>query len=283
MKFRRPKDSGGDATAATKKSAGEILKTEIKEGVSALRRSPGSLFISGLSAGLDIGFSVLLMGVMHKIAEGQLSPAVSRILTANMYSVGFVFVVMGRSELFTEQTTLAVLPVLSGRATIRSLLRLWALVFLSNMLGAALFALLAAWIAPTLDIATRANFGEVAHLMTDHRFGTIFCSAVLAGWLMGLLSWLLAAMRDNLSQVVLVWLITATIGMLRLHHVVVGTVEVLTGAFCGQGISAADVGRFMSGAALGNIVGGSVFVALIKYGQARSIGEEHRREYASLQ
>jgi formate-nitrite transporter family protein len=94
-------------------------------------------------------------------------------------------------------------------------------------------------------------------------------SAILAGWLMGLLSWLVAAGRDTISQIVLVWLITTAIGFARLHHAIVGTVEVLAGAFAGQGITAGDFGHFLLFATLGNIAGGVVFVAFLKYGQAR--------------
>jgi formate/nitrite transporter FocA (FNT family) len=43
-------------------------------------------------------------------------------------SSGFLFVILGRSELFTEHTTLAVLPVLDGRASLRQLGRLWGLI-----------------------------------------------------------------------------------------------------------------------------------------------------------
>ena len=86
---------------------------------------------------------------------------------------------------------------------------------------------------------------------------------------MGLLSWLVAAGRDTISQIVLVWLITTSIGLAKLHHVIVGTVEVLAGAFAAQGVTAADFGHFLLFATLGNIVGGVVFVAFLKYGQAR--------------
>jgi formate/nitrite transporter FocA (FNT family) len=87
--------------------------------------------------------------------------------------------------------------------------------------------------------------------------------------LMGLLSWLVAAGRDTISQIVLVWLITTAIGFAGLHHVVLGTIEVLAGAFAGQEIGPADFGRFLLWATLGNILGGTIFVALIKYGHAR--------------
>jgi len=64
-------------------------------------------------------------------------------------------------------------------------------------------------------------------------------------------------------------LITTAIGFARLHHVVVGSVEVLAGVFSGEGVTAGDFGQFLLYATLGNIAGGVVFVAFLKYGQAR--------------
>ena len=89
----------------------EILRHEIvEEAIDALERSASRLFFSGLSAGLDIGFSLFLMAVMRTMAEGHTAAEPSsKFSSANMYSFGFMLVVLGRSELFTEQTTLAVI------------------------------------------------------------------------------------------------------------------------------------------------------------------------------
>jgi formate/nitrite transporter FocA (FNT family) len=251
-----------------KKPSRQILQHEILEGTDALERSLSALFISGLSGGLDIGFSLFLMAVVWTLAEGTFSKAVVTLLVANMYAVGFIFVVLGRSELFTEQTTLAVLPVLNGRAGLPALARLWAVVYAANMIGAALFAVLAVLIGPTLGVIEPRAFGELARGVTDHPGHVIFGSAVLAGWLMGLMSWLVAAGRDTISQLALVWLIATVIGLARLHHVVAGSVEVLAGVFSGQGVTMTDYGHFLLWATLGNALGGSFFVALIKYSYA---------------
>ena len=93
------------------------------------------------------------------------------------------------------------------------------------------------------------------------------------GWLMGLLSWMVVAARDTISQIAIVWIVTTTIGLCGLHHCVVGSVEVLGAVFTGQGVSVLDFGRFLLLASLGNAVGGSVFVALVKYGHANDSGK----------
>lgn len=261
-------EKGGDELSP-KKASKQILRHEIEEGVDALDRPAAGLFVSGLSAGLDLGFSLLLMAVMVTQGEGVLSAPVQHLLVANMYSVGFIFVVVGRSELFTEQTALAVLPVLGRRASLPSLLRLWSVVYSSNMIGASAFAGLSAYIGPELGVIDPESLGEIAHRMTRHPAQVIFFSGVLAGWLMGLVSWLVAAGRDTISQVVLVWLVTTSIGFAGLHHAILGMVEVLAGAFAGQDVGLAEIGLFVLWATLGNIVGGVVLVAFLKYGLAR--------------
>ncbi len=81
-----------------------------------------------------------------------------------MYAVGFIFVVLGRSELFTEQTTLAVLPVLSRRVSPVRLLRLWGIVYSGNLLGATLFAWLITIIGPASawSIHTRSRLFRIS-------------------------------------------------------------------------------------------------------------------------
>jgi formate/nitrite transporter FocA (FNT family) len=95
-------------------------------------------------------------------------------------------------------------------------------------------------------------------------------SAVGAGWLMGLLSWLIVAGRDSVSQIVIVWIVTFVLGLLGLHHSVAGTMEVLAGVFVGEGAALGDFGRFIAVAALGNAIGGAFFVAALKFGHISS-------------
>ncbi len=248
-----------------KKSSGEILYDQVNEAVASQKQSLSRLFNSGLSAGLDLGFSVFLMAIVYTLAAGVWPEPLVRLLTASMYSVGFVIVVLGRSELFTEQTTLAVLPVLTGQTAVRGLLRLWAVVYVANLLGATLFAGLVAWIGPALGVAEAQAFGEIASTLVSYSGPVMFTGALLAGWLMGLLSWLVAAGRDTTSQIIIVWLITGALGLGHLPHVVVGTTEVLAGVFVQQGATFADFGHFLLWTTLGNALGGVIFVALIKY------------------
>jgi formate/nitrite transporter FocA (FNT family) len=250
-----------------KKPYRQILIEEISEGQHELDRPPLGSFLSAVSAGLDIGFSLLLMGVVKTMTDGELSRPVVRLLTANMYAVGFIFVVLGRSELFTEHTTLAVLPLINGRSSIASVARLCGIVYAGNMLGAMVFAALTVMVGPSLHIIDRSVLAKFASDICGHSAGAIVLSAIFAGWLMGLMSWLTTAARDTISQLFIVWLIATAIGLAQFHHAVAGAVEVLAGVFVG-GVSLGDFAHFLLWTTLGNAIGGTVFVALLKSSHA---------------
>jgi formate/nitrite transporter FocA (FNT family) len=254
-----------DDAAAGQKSYRQILAGEIASGLREHERPSHGLLISGFSAGLDVSFSLFLMAVALTLTEGSLARPAVELLTAAFYSVGFIFVVIGRSELFTEHTTLAVLPVLNRRTTVPSLLRLWALVYLGNIAGAALFAYFVVLIGPALGVTERNAFGTIASQLVNHGDLTLIGSAMFAGWLMGLMSWLVMAASDTIGRIFIISLIAFCIGFAKLPHAVLGTTEVLSGVFAGVGADLADFGRFLGFTTLGNALGGVIFVAVIKY------------------
>lgn len=256
------------------KSYQKILEQETTEGLKELERDAFGLLISSFSAGLDISFSLLLMGVMLTLVRGQVSRPLGEILVANMYSIGFILVILGRSELFTEHTTRAVYPVLTGYASPGTLLKLWALIFAGNIAGTAIFAKLTTVIGPAMGVIDVEAFGELGRRIVGHPWWVVLVSAILAGWLMGLLSWLVTAGRDTISQVFFVWLIASAIGLCHLPHAIVGTAEVLASVFARQGVTLGGYGFFLLWATMGNIAGGVFFVALLKYSHVIRGGRE---------
>lgn len=251
------------------KSYETILAQQIRQAKTELTRPARGLLLSSLAAGMELGVGPFLMAVLHTLTQGVYSRPAVELLVASSYAVGFILVVVGRSELFTEHTALAVQPVIARQASVGSLMRLWGLVLGGNMVGATLFALFAAYLGPALGVIERGSVGALAYKVIKPPSDVMFLSAVMAGWMMGLVAWIATSARETISQVVLVGLITFAIGMAHLHHSVAGSIEVLMGVFIGQGASVADFARFFLLSVLGNAVGGSVFVALLKHGHVR--------------
>ncbi len=274
--LRAIKTANVSQDATVQKSYRKILEEEINEGLHELQRPTLGLLISGFSAGLDVSFSVLIMAVVLSLGQ-NLSKPVLEIMLALGYSVGYILVVIGRSELFTEHTTRSVYPVLHGDASVAALARLWALIYVSNLAGCAIFAKAITFIGPALNVAQPWAFGHLSSGLVDHPGWVIFVSAILAGWLMGVLSWLVSAGRDSMAEITVVAIITATIGICHMHHCIVGTTEVLVGIFARQGTTWSQFAHFLVWATLGNATGGFVLVALIKYGHAMNAGSDSDR------
>ena len=134
-----------------------------------------------------------------------------------------------------------------------------------NLLGGYIIALVFSWIGPKLGIFTALNIEKLARHIIEFGSFTIFISAILAGWLMGLLSWLLTSSQDTISKIVIIFLITGIMSFTNLHHSIIGSVEVFAGMISSPKISIGDYAKFESLALLGNAIGGVVFVALLKY------------------
>lgn len=266
-------DEGASPSGATL-SYGNILEREIQNALKEMRRPVQGMFLSGLSAGLTVSFGALFMGMSLTFSGGFESKLTQQVVLAAVSSIGFLFVILGQTELFTAHTTMAVLPVLDGRASVGDLGRLWGVVYVSNLVGCAAFAGLIALVGPPMEIVDPSAFGSLARALVPLPWWVILLSGVIAGWLMGLVTWLVAASRDTVSRVLLTIIVTAGIGFAPFHHSLLGSTEVLTAMFLGRGVTLAEYGHFLAWTTLGNVIGGSVFVGLLNYGHAAFSGEE---------
>jgi magnesium-transporting ATPase (P-type)/formate/nitrite transporter FocA (FNT family) len=247
------------------KSYRTMFEQEILQAVEELRRPAVSLLISGLIAGSGIGLSVLLLGILQTHAGADMHELLHLVLTANAYAAGFIIIIMARTDLFTEYTTVALLPLMTRQSSFSSVARLWAIIYAANLLGGAAFALLLANVGPALGIVHQDVYGTLALNLVQHPWHIILASAFLTGWLMGMLSWLLIAARESISQVFFIWLIAGIIGLANLHHAIVGAIEVLLGVIATDAVSLSQLGYFMGWTTLGNIAGGLLFAVFIRY------------------
>lgn len=260
------------------KEGDQILKEQVQMALTEYRRQNRSLLFSSFSAGLEVGFSVLLMGLLYTMFYEQMSKAGLEFAMAFAYPIGFIFVILGRSQLFTEHTTLAVLPVLNGSVRVIRLLELWGLILIGNLVGGYIFASLTTIMAPKMGIVSVEAFVHLAEKMLKYNWWVTLGSAIFAGWLMGLLSWLNSSSKETISRIFVIVLVTATIGLAGLHHSIVGSIEVFAGFLVSPKITFGDYLFFQLWATVGNIIGGTVFVAVVKYshlGERSYIHDRH--------
>ena len=273
--FRKPARKVDDISNYPK-SAEEIFHEQVQTGLAEHNRSPGGLLVSAIAAGLEVGFTLFLAGIVLTLFYDKLDSPALHIWLALAYPIGFIFVVIGRSELFTEHTTLAVIPVLNGSTNFLSLMKTWGLVFTGNLIGGYLMAFILTQIGPPMEIISIDSFNYLANKMVEVPWTLMLGSSIIAGWLMGLLSWLVTSSQETISRIVMVILVTFLIGMGGLHHSIVGSIEVFAGVLT-AGISANDYLHFQWWTTLGNIIGGVVFVSLIKFSTIRLSEQDRER------
>ena len=237
-------------------------------------RTPRLLFLSGLAAGLSIGLTFLARATMTGLVPGDGTGLVGNIL----YPIGFLFIVLGRYQLYTENTLTPVALVLTRLASLPRLLKIWVIVFAANLVGAALAALLFASTEVLSPAATEAayHFGE--HALSE-TWSALFFKGMIAGWMVAGMVWLMHAVRDGTARVALIYFIMFLVPSLGLFHCVIGACELFFfvlkgGVSLGEGVVA-----FLLPVTLGNTVGGVLFVALPNYFQTR---DEKFREWVQL-
>ena len=236
-----------------------------RDGERELDRSISALAWSGLAAGLSMGFSFLIMAVIR----GALPDTPWRILVSGFgYTTGFLIVVLGRQQLFTESTLTAVLPVLttpSGAALLR-MLRLWAVVLAANVAGTILFSALLAVPGLFQEPVTQA-FSDIAQEALRDPFWHMALKSTLAGWLIALMVWLMPSAGQ--SRLLLVLIITYLVAISRTSHLIAGSSEIAYLVIVGQ-IGIGDYfGHFFVPTFLGNVLGGTSLVALLNHAPVR--------------
>lgn len=242
-------------------SAAEIFDRVTTGAREELVRPLHNLGFSAVGAGLSMGLSVIGVAVLQHVSGSHAS------WTYLGYPLGFVAVIIGRMQLFTENTLFPVALVLAERKGLIATARLWAVVLLGNLVGTAMFALLATKTPALHDYAP--TISSLGHEAASKGFATVFWTAVVGGWIVALVAWLVTASTDTIGQVLLIIALTFFLGAGHFAHSIAGSGEVLA-AVLNDGLPFDSALRWLAGAVLGNAVGGVVIVALLNYGQVHS-------------
>jgi formate/nitrite transporter FocA (FNT family) len=254
--------------------AAVVFETIRREGEGELNRTLSALLFSAVAAGLSMGFSLFALATF----TAYLPDASWRPLVASFgYTVGFLIAILGRQQLFTENTLTPILVLLNRFewATFWSVVRLWLIVIAGNLLGALIFATLLAH-APVFTPELQRAFGEVAVHASSGDAWPNFVRAIYAGWLIALMVWLLPAAES--AAMFIIMLLTYLVAAAELTHVVAGSVEALYSVEIGKASIADFVFRFFIPVFAGNSIGGVTFVALLSFGQvAGDAGPRERK------
>jgi formate/nitrite transporter FocA (FNT family) len=222
----------------------------------------------GLSA-LGTAIAVALLGE---------SPG-AHMITRMFYTLGFIVVIIGRSQLFTENTLYPVALVLAEKRELWNTLRLWAVVLPANVAGAFAFAAIASWTSalqpPYVDALGRLGAAAIHHPAT-----TVFWSGVIGGWMIALAAWLVSGSHSITGSVAVIWLVTYIVGLGDFAHCIASSCEILVTVLTHHAPWSAFPQWFFP-AVLGNICGGVGLVTILEYGQVIYGSENGRAQKSS--
>jgi formate/nitrite transporter FocA (FNT family)/nucleotide-binding universal stress UspA family protein len=267
--------SGAPAVGAVVRdrfSSDEIFQRIVAAADEEVTSGGRELFFSGLAAGFAITITFLLYATLTASTNGD--PILSKLL----YPLGFIYIIIGGYQLYTENTLPPVALTLERLASIPALLRHWTIVLAGNFTGGALGAI-ALYYSQVFDDETAVAAMDLAQKGIETPWWTLFSKAAFAGLIVAGVVWIVYASRDTISRLVVVYLAFLAIPLGNLFHVVVSFTELVYYVLDGNIQPLVGVTEFVLPVLLGNTIGGIVLVTVVNYFQT----SEHRLESARFE
>ncbi|MGZ4817005.1 MAG: formate/nitrite transporter family protein [Terriglobales bacterium] len=249
----------------------EIFEQAAESGRDELRRSSRALAISGLAGGFTMGLTGMSVAIVRALLPA--GPTTDFISYA-LYPLGFIAVIIGRQQLFTENTLYPVVLVLTERRHVGNTLRLWGVVFTANVAGAFLFAALAV-LTPSLEPKVMEELVKLGTDMVAASTSNVFWSGVIGGWMIALVAWIVTASQWTIGQVAMIWLLTFVVGAGHFSHCIATSNEIIAASLAGP-VPMSSFFHWLLFATMGNILGGVTIVSLMNWGQVHAGKDESK-------
>ena len=250
----------------------EMFARTREEGERRLTRSKLELTTTSLVAGFDVVFGVIALAAATAAMAPHFGPSAAHFFGSLAFGIAFIFIVVGRSELFTENFLVPVTALRRGRLSKIKLAQLWTISPVMNIVGGTALILIVSskgvlpeGAAPALvDVAE--TIGELSHW-------SAFLSAVAGGALITVMTWMVEGVGTVGGRIVVAWIAGVLLALGGFNHVIVVTLELIFGMRFGADVGLGDVGLNFAIAAAGNFVGGMLFVTMTRTSQAIGSGD----------
>lgn len=249
----------------------EIYDRAEQEGRRRLGLSTLDQVATAFIAGVTVVFGIVALGVVTALAEPQLGPELAKLLGALAFGIGVVFLIVGRSELFSENFFGPVAAAIDarGRRVWGQLLRLWVVGLALNLVGGALLVAMLT-VEGALPSAAHDALVVVAEEVVHKGWAATLARAVLAGALITLLSYMLSAVDTVAARILVAYMVGVFLALGPFDHVVVSALHVLFGVWLSDAVTWADLLTNAGLATVGNVLGGLLLITLTHTAQVKS-------------
>ena len=241
-------------------SSDEIFQRILAAADEEITAGSRELFFSGLAAGFAITITFLLYISLTASTGGH------PVLSAMLYPLGFIYIIIGGYQLYTENTLPPVALTLERIASIPALLRNWAVVLAGNFAGGTFGAMALAWGGVLSDDGAAAA-AKIASKGIETGSSVLFTKAAFAGLIVAGVVWVSYASQETVSRLLVVYLAFLAIPLGGLFHVVVSYTEMVYLVLLGELSMWVGLTEFVLPVLLGNTIGGVVLVTVVNYFQ----------------
>jgi len=258
----------GDGDAPVEDEVGEAFERIVSEGAQRLHRSWREVLTTGLAGGLEVGVGVL--AYLAVLAETD-----SHLLAGIAFGIGFIALLLARSELFTEGFLVPVTAVVAKRASVRQLLLFWGGTFAANLVGGWIIAWLVVQALPDL----RATAIESAvHFVDAPLTLQSVCLGVLAGSVLTLMTRMQHGTDSDGAKIVAAVAGAFLLAGLQLFHSVLDSLLVFAALHAGAPFGYADWLAWLWYTVLANMAGGLLVVTLLRLVRSKDLIVDERAE-----
>lgn len=254
---RAPSRASPEAlTAVPDQAPEEIWAESLDEGERRLGRRSVALLATGFAGGADVMLGIIAVIVASAGLSVVMPEPTAHVLASLLFGVAFVFITLGRAELFTENFLIPVGAVVARRASIVTLVKVWLTTLVCNFAALALFG----WLASVKGVLPPGSLhaaGVITNTLSDRSFIAALVSAILAGVVMTVFTWVTTAADSSIARVLAALLVGFLLLAPTFNHAVVGFGEMFLGIVAGTSHAGwIDLVRNVSIAILGNLIGG---------------------------
>ena len=232
-------------------------------GEEEMARPVTSLWWSGVAAGLSISFSLLAQAIL----QAHLPDAPWRPLVSSFgYCVGFLMVVLGNQQLFTESTITVVLPLFKDFSWVNiwRMGRLWAIVLAANFAGTFIAAMFCT-LTPVLPPELLHGMQDISRVLLGLGWWDMVLRGITSGFLIAAMVWMIPSAEGAKFSVIT--LMTYLIAIGGFTHIVTGSIEAYMLVLAGDWQWWQMLVQFVAPVLIGNMIGGTALFAVISYAQ----------------
>jgi formate/nitrite transporter FocA (FNT family) len=244
-----------------------IYERTKEEGRRRLERPILEEISTALAAGFDIVAGITVLALLTAAVEHHFGKHFAHVVGSFGFGIGFVFLIVGRGELFTENFLVPIAGL--ERRTWRNLIKLWTISPVFNILGG-LVIILILTIHSVLPYGTGTPIVEAAQTVHANGVLALFGSAIFAGALITAMTWFVEGQATMMPRLVIAWICGSILALGSFNHVIVVTLELIFGYRYGAHYPWLFILGNFGLAAAGNIVGGIGLVTLNRLTQGKA-------------